>query len=200
MERISEMLMESCKVNEDDIDVTTMSIQLSKEYNVSIEDAKKFYVDFKEHTEMVRQLMFRASEIIPLSHEMYTVLLLKASCHDNSKLYDPNECGEYIKLNIDLKDKENGTPEYLKVIKNNKGVKHHYAVNQHHPEHHKNGFEDMKKNGVLVIEMLCDWMAAHYRKNGNFNTLEESLKVNKDRYNISDKYYGDLKMLAMLIL
>ena len=43
--------------------------------------------------------------------------------------------------------------EYLKEMK--KGLVHHYEINSHHPEHYKNGIEDMTL--FDIIEMLMDW-------------------------------------------
>jgi hypothetical protein len=64
-------------------------------------------------------------------------------------------------------------------------IDHHYELNDHHPEHYKNGIRDMKFDAF--IEMYLDWLAAT-RANPH-NTLSEVLKTNKDRFKIDDQLY-----------
>lgn len=172
--------------------------QLSETYDIDIKYAESFYSDFITHTTVVSQLMFAINSIgeIRMNDLMRARLLLLGSSHDNSKLYDYYECGEYIKLNRDLKGVEYGTEEYNKIIKSNKAVELHYKNNAHHPEHHKEGFKDMAKDIALIIEMLCDWMAAHYRKNKSLETFDKSLEINKERFQISDH---DIEKLCILL-
>ena len=62
-------------------------------------------------------------------------------------------------------------------------MNHHYAQNSHHPEHYDNGINDMDL--IDLIEMICDWKAASERHaDGN---IFESIKINKQRFNISDQ-------------
>jgi hypothetical protein len=57
---------------------------------------------------------------------------------------------------------------------------HHYAKNRHHPEHFKNGINEM--NILDIIEMLADWKAATIRHNdGN---LRKSIEHNAKRFGI----------------
>lgn len=65
-------------------------------------------------------------------------------------------------------------------------IEHHYAMNSHHPEHYINGIDGMTL--IDLIEMFCDWIAAtKLHKDGN---IKNSLKINKDRFNISDQLYN----------
>ncbi len=66
---------------------------------------------------------------------------------------------------------------------------HHYAQNRHHPEHYKNGIDDMTL--VDLVEMLCDWKAATLKHNdGN---ILRSLEINSKRFNMSPQVYNILK-------
>ncbi len=63
------------------------------------------------------------------------------------------------------------------------GLDHHYAANSHHPEHFKNGVDDM--NLMDLVEMFCDWIAATRRHaDGN---IFNSIRHNKDRFKLSDQ-------------
>ena len=60
-------------------------------------------------------------------------------------------------------------------------LEHHYAKNRHHPEHHKNGINDM--NLIDLIEMFCDWKASSERQNdGN---ILKSIEINGKRFHMS---------------
>lgn len=62
-------------------------------------------------------------------------------------------------------------------------IAHHYAANDHHPEHWPNGVNDMSL--LSILEMLCDWKAASERtKQGS---IQQSLPINKERFGISDQ-------------
>ena len=65
---------------------------------------------------------------------------------------------------------------------------HHYANNSHHPEHFKNGIDDMSL--IDLLELLADWKGSTLRnKNGN---IRKSLEINKERFKISDQLYNIL--------
>lgn len=123
-----------------------------------------------KHIHRVRELMYG----------MIKGLDDRARDHDQSKLESPEAelFGEYTP---ELAKTEYGTPEYDAMRERLKpALDHHYANNRHHPEHHKNGIDDM--NLLDLVEMLCDWKAAGERnKNGN---IRKSLEVNAKRYNI----------------
>ena len=56
-------------------------------------------------------------------------------------------------------------------------LEHHYAYNDHHPEH-GDELEDM--NLFQIVEMICDWMAAVKRHADG--DIFESLRKNKVRF------------------
>lgn len=77
-----------------------------------------------------------------------------------------------------------GSDEYRAALRENKPtIDHHYAVNDHHPEHWPNGIRDMSL--LSIVEMLCDWKAASARtKQGS---IAASLAHNKERFGIDDQ-------------
>ncbi|WP_216369609.1 DUF5662 family protein, partial [Brevibacillus sp. MCWH] len=61
--------------------------------------------------------------------------------------------------------------------------------NSHHPEFYENGVDGMDL--FDLVEMVCDWMAAAKRHDdGN---IYESLKINKERFGLSDQLYNIIK-------
>jgi hypothetical protein len=113
-------------------------------------------------------------------HKMIKLLIKRAETHDRSKLSEP-EAELFAMHGYKLKDLEYGSEEYnesLKVL--SPALEHHYANNRHHPEHFKNGIEDM--NLIDVLEMLCDWKASSERTSGG--NLRKSLEENAKRFNM----------------
>lgn len=120
--------------------------------------------------------------------QVVSLLMTRAIVHDNSK-FSPEEFDLFEKTTAKMKDMEYGSDEYKASLKSIKpAIDHHYAVNSHHPEHYDNGINGMDL--LDVVEMVCDWMAAVQRnKNGD---IYESLKINKERFNIDDQLYSIL--------
>jgi hypothetical protein len=108
-------------------------------------------------------------------------LLDRARKHDQTKLESP-EVELFTEYTDQLKDLTYGSDEYNAALAAmGPAIKHHYANNRHHPEHFKNGIDDM--NLVDMIEMLCDWKAASTRHNdGN---LRRSIEINGNRFGMS---------------
>lgn len=108
-------------------------------------------------------------------------LLDRAEKHDQSKLESP-EVESFTEYTPKLAASTYGSVEYddfKKAIK--PALDHHYANNRHHPEHHKNGINDMSLFDLL--EMLVDWKAASERHNdGN---IRKSIEINGNRFNMS---------------
>jgi hypothetical protein len=112
-----------------------------------------------------------------------TEILNRAKNHDNSKLSDFEKEGFDLLTPI-LKDLTYGSEEYKdSKEKLDPYLQHHYANNRHHPEHFKNGIEDMTL--FDVIEMLFDWKASSERhSDGN---IRKSIHINQERFHISDQ-------------
>lgn len=108
-------------------------------------------------------------------------LLKRGELHDQSKLESPEVEG-FTELTSRLAACTYGSEEYLQCKRElSKVLEHHYANNRHHPEHFKNGVQDM--NLVDLLEMFVDWKAASERHNdGN---LRKSIEINADRFKMS---------------
>lgn len=122
------------------------------------------------HIERVRNLL---SEVV-------VNLLERAKNHDQSKLTSPEV--EIFMNAPNLSALTFGSPEYEQSkLQIKVALDHHYAHNSHHPEHHKNGIEDMTL--MDLIEMFVDWKASSERQNdGNIN---KSIETNGRKFNMS---------------
>jgi len=125
--------------------------------------------------EHIAKVQFYLSATITNLHERSTV-------HDRSKLEEPELSG-YEGLSQAAQGVNYGTQEYRDALAPFKEIiQHHYAHNRHHPEHWPDGINDMTL--LDIIEMLCDWKAAHDRKGGPFGP---SLAANLRRFKMSDQ-------------
>jgi len=116
-------------------------------------------------------------------------LLDRGFRHDLSKLATP-EVEVFDEFTPKLATSTYGTPEYFDFLAAMKpALDHHYAANDHHPEHFAGGIGEMSL--VQMIEMLCDWKAATLRHaNGD---LRKSIEQNQKRFGYSD----DVKRLLL---
>lgn len=108
-------------------------------------------------------------------------LLTRATYHDRSKLESPEK--EYFdKYTPKLAEVTYNSPEYKQFLVEMKpALQHHYSKCLHHPEHYKNGVNDMTL--IDVLEMLLDWKASSERHNdGN---IRKSIEINADRFGIN---------------
>lgn len=122
----------------------------------------------------------RVTEVLSL---FVTDLINRGNNHDLSKLQDL-ELSLFTEHTQRLSKIEYGSDEYKASLEALKpALEHHYARNRHHPEHHKNGVNDMTL--LDLIEMFCDWKAASERQN-NGNILK-SIEVNGKRFNMSEQ-------------
>ena len=131
-----------------------------------------------EHIRIVQSLM----------REAMLNLMMRSQQHDRSKLLSP-EKAMFDEFTPKLRELTYGSPEYKATLDAmGPALAHHYAVNDHHPDHAAGGIGAMTL--LSLIEMLCDWRAAGMRHaDGDFGT---SLRINRDRYGISDQLYGIL--------
>lgn len=108
-------------------------------------------------------------------------LLKRGEEHDQSKLESP-EAEMFEEFTPKLAETTYGSPEYEAFRKAlGPALAHHYANNSHHPEHFKNGIEDMTL--LDVLEMFADWKASSERHNdGN---ILKSIEMNADRFKMS---------------
>lgn len=110
-------------------------------------------------------------------------LLVRGNEHDASKLEEP-ELNLFSEHTSRLQKLQYGSPEYRESLNALRpALEHHYARNRHHPEHHKNGIDDMTLQDL--IEMFCDWKAASERQNdGN---ILKSIETNGERFKMSEQ-------------
>lgn len=113
-------------------------------------------------------------------NRVITQLIERAHVHDQSKLVAP-EVGYFAAVTEKLKGLQYGSEEYrASLLEIKPALDHHFANNRHHPEHYKDGINDM--NLLDLIEMFCDWKAAGERQNtGN---IRKSLEINAERFGI----------------
>jgi hypothetical protein len=116
-------------------------------------------------------------------------LMHRGEVHDDSKL-GPEEKPLFDKMTPLLKSLTYGSDEYKASLeKLGVALKHHYAMNSHHPEHYENGVAGM--NLLDVVEMLCDWKAASERtKDGNF---QRSIDLGIERFKIEPQLASILR-------
>lgn len=119
-----------------------------------------------------------------LINQAVVELLKRGEIHDQSKLEDP-ELKALTNAQCQLADLTYGSPEYEAQKRGSPDMvvylKHHYANNRHHPEHHKDGVNDMTL--VDLLEMLLDWKASSEQHNdGN---IRKSIEINGHRFGMS---------------
>lgn len=118
-----------------------------------------------------------------------TDLFQRAAVHDNSK-FSPEEFDAFERMTPLLKTLTYGTDAYKEALKElGPALQHHYAANDHHPEHFEGGISQM--NLIELTEMVCDWMAAIKRVNNG--DIEKSLETNRVRFGIEPQLYGVIK-------
>ena len=107
-------------------------------------------------------------------------LTARAAVHDLSKFYEP-EKSVFDRMTPVLRTLTYGSDEYkAALVEMGEGLKHHYAHNAHHPEHHADGIAGMSL--LDILEMIADWRAASDRVNNG--SMAQSLEVNIARFGI----------------
>ncbi len=149
------------------------------------ESQKAVNYDTFRHIERVRNLLNLCS--INLLH--------RGELHDQTKL-EPPEVEVFAEYTSKLSTCTYNSDEYKKYLAEMKpALDHHYAHNRHHPEHYKDGINDM--NLLDIVEMLCDWKAASERHNdGN---IRKSIEVNANRFGMSPQLVKILENTADLL-
>lgn len=113
--------------------------------------------------------------------------------HDASKI-EPPEKETFDEYTPKLKDMIYGSGEYKACLTAmGPALQHHYAHNRHHPEYHEEGIAGMTL--VDLLEMLADWKASGERS-ADGGSLRRSLKIQCDRFKISDQLYSILLATA----
>ena len=116
-------------------------------------------------------------------HKVARELMKRGIGHDRSKLDSP-EAEIFEIYTPKLKGTTYGSDEYKSYLKEMKvALDHHYAVNRHHPEFHKDGIKGLDL--LELLELLCDWKAATERHADG--DILKSLEINQKRFGYSDE-------------
>ncbi len=103
--------------------------------------------------------------------------------HDASKVQSPEKEG-FEEFTKKLAGSTYGSEEYKGFLAAMKPfLDHHYAANDHHPEHFPDGIRGMSL--LSLLEMLCDWKAATLRHNDG--DIRRSIDINQKRFGYSDE-------------
>lgn len=148
------------------------------------EDATPFdsSLDTLKHSRRVDELLL----------EVLTDVQKRVTKHDASKLEDP-EKAMFDEVTPQLRTLTYGTDEYKNQLERmGEGLRHHYVVNRHHPEHFVNGVNDMTLTDL--IEMLADWKAATERHDDG--DLATSLVIQEERFGIHPQVMAILRNTA----
>lgn len=91
-------------------------------------------------------------------NDFIQIITGRSNTHDVSKL-GPEEKYIFDEYTPKLKTLAFGSDEYKASLEAmGEGLRHHYKVNRHHPEHFENGVNGMTLYDL--VEMFCDWLAA----------------------------------------
>lgn len=124
-------------------------------------------------------------------YQVMNDLVCRSEAHDKSKLEEPELSG-YERLHEELTPIAYGTQEYKsKMAEFRWLIEHHFAANDHHPEHHANGIADMTL--MSLVEMLADWKAASDRPQSK---SKMNLDWNVERFEIEPQLASILRNTA----
>lgn len=124
-----------------------------------------------------------------LLNSVRSEIMQREADHDASKMLSP-EVETFEIYTEKLKDCTYGSDEYKQYLAEMKpALVHHYANNQHHPEAHEHGIEDM--NLIDIIEMIADWYAASQRHADG--SIMKSIDINTERFGMSEQLAGILR-------
>lgn len=119
-------------------------------------------MNMKKH-DCTDDVMEHKRKVLHWMNDFAQSLIRQAELHDQSKLRPP-EKEVFDAFTPLLSSLEFGSDDYEEALSRmGEGLRHHYLVSRHHPEHFENGVNGMTLHDV--IEMFCDWLAAAQAKN-----------------------------------
>ena len=138
------------------------------------------------------ETLLHIRNVAKLLNGMAIELMRRAEVHDQSKLEDP-ELSIFIEYTPKLATSTYGSDEYKQFLQEMKpALDHHYAHNQHHPEHFEEEADATFRGSSIncmtlidILEMLCDWKSATLRHNDG--DILKSIEINKKRFGLSDQ-------------
>lgn len=165
------------------------------EYEVEVTQGELFYPPLTKREDYIFPLgvpstdssattLKHINRVSALLNDVAIMLIKRAQHHDNSKLVSPEkdilDIMEYINQNEG--NAPYGSEEYARRSRFLKPfLDHHYAFNDHHPEHFPNYLYSM--NLMQITEMAMDWIAAAERGGETVVNLTHSC----ERFCISDQ-------------
>ena len=119
----------------------------------------RFTEDLQKHKDLIKNILYNFS----------FKLKERADNHDNSK-YSNEEKDVFENVDNIKREDFDSYEQYFSYTKPliQKALDHHYANNRHHPEHFKNGVEDM--NLLDILEMVADWESSASCRNTILDT------------------------------
>lgn len=111
-------------------------------------------------------------------------LVRRGAVHDDSKLAAP-EKEAFDVATPKLKSLTFGSEDYKRSLADlGPALAHHYAANDHHPEHFPDGVGGMDL--IQMLEMACDWKAAAERgRDGTVN-----MAATAERFGLDERLAG----------
>ena len=184
-------MREKIKYNIKDNRLYTLKNYLKK-FKTSQQNSEKLTAWWNELPEALVEEEKYDSTVSTLEHKLRVSELIGEFCinmtkraakHDNSKLSN-KEKSAFDSETPKLKNLTYDSKEYKESLKTlGTALTHHYKNNSHHPEHYKDGVDEM--NLFDIVEMLFDWKAATERHaDGNIHI---SIEKNKERFKISEQ-------------
>lgn len=150
---------------------------------IELEEKRKEYIKYiQEHRNFVKQAFsrFLKANIGDLTPEEIEELRIAVENHDLSKL-EREEFEAYRKhfFPCSFKDTEEVQQEF------DIAVKHHYSVNDHHPQ---NPSRRKVLNKVASIHNILDWIAMSYRFKDDVWTFYKSSNI-REKINKTERGY-----------
>lgn len=127
-------------------------------------------------------------------HEVCRRLMKRAREHDASKLKEP-EFSKFAEVDFPSGSQVNDEEYQAALDQLNEALDYHYAYNDHHPEHHASGIEDMHL--LQLIELIVDWKAASERHDDG--DIFHSIESNQERFGYSDELKRLLRRTAEVL-
>ncbi len=165
---------------------SSLNISLKDMTLVNLIKARDFYIDLLD--ESVKRILDNTIEINgeikkDLSiDEIIDELQKRKKEHDRSKLYEP-EKSDFDIWTPKLRSVVYGGDEYKKfLIELKPALTHHYKIYRHHPEHFKNGINDM--HIIDLLELTPDWDASS--KRFEHDNIYKNIELNKLKFGYSD--------------
>jgi hypothetical protein len=135
--------------------------------------------------QVTKDIMNHKEKVLKYLNQIISNFTKRGISHDDSKLQSP-EKEYYDKYSPEFWKTKYMSDEYKAIqAKMWPGIEHHITNNTHHPEAFEHGVKGM--SFLDLMEMLADWKAASERNNAT--SFIEGMKINKDRWNISDDLY-----------